>query len=194
MRRGAYVKKAAVDNIKSKLGRDMLAYQTIQAHNKRELTAQEFIKHGNDPPAALEGMVDMGDGRMLSGGLKLDLKTKRIITTSYKPDWTCIMCGPHGGRPAFNLRGSASGTGGGQAVILSDQSYPPILPASGTDKCMVVLRVENGSIPDLVDEFLTQFGNGLFPASGIIMIGSPAHLANVGLSAYVSDLLDAIEN
>jgi hypothetical protein len=50
--------------------------------NRRELTAQEFIKHDNDPPAALEGMVDAGDGRMLAGGLKLDLKTKRIITTS----------------------------------------------------------------------------------------------------------------
>jgi hypothetical protein len=29
----AYVKKATVDNIEAKLGRDNLAYQTIQAHN-----------------------------------------------------------------------------------------------------------------------------------------------------------------
>jgi hypothetical protein len=76
---------------------------------------------------------------------------------------------------------------------LSDQCYPPILPASGTEKCLVILRIENGSIPDLVDEFITQFGNRLFPAGGIILIGSPAHLANVGLPAYVSDLLEAIE-
>jgi hypothetical protein len=58
---------------------------------------------------------------------------------------------------------------------------------------MVILRIENGSIPDLVDEFLIQFGNRLFPAGGVILIGSPAHLANVGLSAYVSDLMEAID-
>jgi hypothetical protein len=76
-------------------------------------------------------------------------------------------------------------------VVLADQSFPAILPAAGTEKCLVILRIENGSIPNLVDEFLGQFGNRLFPSGGIILIFSAAHLANVGLVAYIQDLLAA---
>jgi hypothetical protein len=172
------------------MAKDMLAYNNIRSHNLRESTTNMMVVDESHV-ASLEGMVDIGDPRMLAANLNLDLKTKRIITKSYTSDWRCIMCGPHGSRPAFNMRGAAEGTGGRQAVVLLDQGFPAILPAAGTDKCLVILRIENGSIPDLVDEFLGQFGNRLFPSGSMILIFSAAHLANVGLTAYIQDLLAA---
>jgi hypothetical protein len=74
-------------------------------------------------------------------------------------------------------------------LVLADQTFPPILPAAGTEKCMVILRIENGSLHDLADEFLKQFGNRMFPAGGLILLFSATHLANVGLAAYIEDLL-----
>jgi hypothetical protein len=165
----AFLQKAkddAIIKIKDQIGRDFMLYETIRAHKRRNLTAITFVQQEENPPAGLDGMVKMGELRLLSGGLKYDMKTKRIITTSYKPDWSCLACGPHGSRPAFNFRGAAGGTGPPQAVLLTDQCFPPILPAAGAEKCLIILRIENGSVPDLVDEFLTEFGNRLFPAGG----------------------------
>jgi hypothetical protein len=135
LRAAAYLKRikaAQVENIKSKMAKDMLAYNTIRSHNLRESTTDIMV--GDESHVTnLEGMVDMGDPRMLAANLNLDLKTKRIITTSYTSNWRCIMCGPHGSRQAFNMRGAAEGTGGRQAVVLADQGFPAILPAAGTD-------------------------------------------------------------
>jgi hypothetical protein len=49
--------------------------------------------------------------------------------------------------------------------------------------------VENGSILDLVGEFIKVLGNHIFPAGSVVLIASPAHLGIVGLSAYINDLL-----
>jgi hypothetical protein len=136
------VKAKHVADIKAKLGKDMLAYQTISAHNFRDRSATMLGSGLKQQGTVLEGMVDMGKGRLLTGGLKLDLKKNRIITTNYNTDWSCLMCGPHGSRPAFNVRGSAGGAVSRQA----DQSFPPILPATRTEKCLVILWIENGNL------------------------------------------------
>jgi hypothetical protein len=183
------IKAKNVAEIKSKMAKDKLAYYSIRARNAREMTSCSLTDGRQLVYTPLEGMVEMGECRLMSSGLKLDLKKKRIVTTSFNKDWSCLACGPHGNLPAFNVRGGASGTGGRQVVILADQCFPPILPASGEEKCLIILRIENGGLPALVDEFLDLFGNRLFPAGSVILVSSPSHLAQVGLSSYVEDLL-----
>jgi hypothetical protein len=96
----------------------------------------------------------------------------------------------HGDKPAFNIRGEIC-TAGTQAIVLSDQSFPAMLPTKGEEKCLVIMRIENGGILDLVDEFSKQLGNRRIPPGSVILLFSAAHLGNVGLTAYIEDLLEA---
>jgi hypothetical protein len=64
-------KEKFVDDIKLKLGKDMLAYNSIQAHNA-SVTAPI---NGSSGEHALEGMVGMGKRRLLASSLKFDLKS-----------------------------------------------------------------------------------------------------------------------
>jgi hypothetical protein len=104
-------------------------------------------------------MVDLGERRILESSFKFDMKTKRISSASFREDWKCLHCGAHGNKPAFKRRGEVGTSSGEQAVVLADQCFPPILPAKGGKKCLKILRVENGCILDLVDEFLKVLGN-----------------------------------
>jgi hypothetical protein len=76
-------------------------------------------------------------------------------------------------------------------VVIADQNFPAILPVSSVDQCIKVLRIENGSVPALVEYLLGFVGNRRMPPGSIIMIGSVAHLADVGISAYISDIIEA---
>jgi hypothetical protein len=52
---------------------------------------------------ALSGMVEAGDGRILTGGLKLALSNKTISTTSFDEGWYCLKCKYHNIRPALRV-------------------------------------------------------------------------------------------
>jgi hypothetical protein len=189
-----YVQKAKekiVTAIKEKLGKDNLEYETIRAKNMKDTQARNLIGDNTKEAALGDGMVATGDGRTLSGGLKFNMKNHTIISTSFKSDWTCLGCGPHGRRPAFKTRGEAGTSGPNQAVILGDQHVPAVLPATGTEQCIRILRIENGGLIDLARELVAQLGNRRFPPGSIILIFSLTHLANVGLAAYVEDLMGA---
>jgi hypothetical protein len=179
-----------IADIKARLDREMITYNAIRQHNTRETKATNLLYPETCRVANLgDGMVDIGDGRLLSGGLKMVMRSKRIITSSCDGNWLCIGCGTHNRRPAFKTRGEAGPAGLNQAVFLGDQHIPPILPASGSELCIKILRIENGSIKDLVEEFLVTLGNRRFSPGSVIMIFSFSHLCNVGLSAYIEDLL-----
>jgi hypothetical protein len=51
--------------------------------------------------------------------------------------------------------------------------------------------VENGSIRDLVDEFLVRVKNRRIPKGSIVLLFTASHLADVGLAMYTEDLLAA---
>jgi hypothetical protein len=66
-----YIKKVKakhVADIKAKLGKDMLAYDTIRAHNARDRMGTQLSTAAKHTAAALEGMVEMGEGRLMTGG------------------------------------------------------------------------------------------------------------------------------
>jgi hypothetical protein len=40
----------------------------------------------------VEGLVEIGDGRILSGGLKIDIGAKKIVCCSFDSEWRCLQC------------------------------------------------------------------------------------------------------
>jgi hypothetical protein len=162
-----------------------MLYETIRNHNIRATKADCMLDGLHKMAPYQDGMVDMGDGRLLGGGLKMAFTTKRIITTSFNPDWTCTRCEQHVIRSALRMNGEA-GSAPRQVFVLADQNFPAALPVSSSQQCLKILRIENAPLQDLEDEFIKQVGNRRIMPGSLILVLSPAHLANVGISAYIS--------
>jgi hypothetical protein len=188
-----YVRKQREADIKKRLGKDMMAYDAIRCGNIRATKATGLF--GGEPLYApvMPGMIEMGDGRMLAGELKLSISSKKTITSSFDTNWLCLNCALHKSRPALKTRGEAGPAGQPQAIILSDQNFAPQLPVSGQQLCIKVLRIENGGLIKLAEELLARVGNRRVPPGSLILLSSVTHLANVGLSAYIADYLEAIK-
>jgi hypothetical protein len=186
-----YVRKQREADIKKRLGKDMMAYDAIRSANIRATKATGLF--GGEPLYAplLPGMIEIGDGRMLAGELKLSISNQKTITSSFDNNWQCFNCDLHKNRSALKMRGEAGPAGQPQAVILSDQNFAPQLPVSGQQQCIKILRIENGGLIELAEELVARVGNRRVPQGSLILLSSVTHLANVGLSAYIADYLEA---
>jgi hypothetical protein len=142
-----------VEEIKVRMGEDYMCYSSIAGLVKKASEAPDLLGGTKKAAEMCRGLVEIGDGRILSGGLQLAISTKRIVCTSFDRDWKCLRCGTHGQEPAFKIRGVANSNSPRQAVILADQTFPAYLPAEGQAKCLKIILLENGSTPDLIDEF-----------------------------------------
>jgi hypothetical protein len=90
------------------------------------------------------------------------------------------------------------GVGVPAVLVLTDQSFPPVLPARD-NKCFVIIRVEDGLLSeiesafcDFFAEFLTPSGG--FPRGSLILIGSLSHLGARGMDSYAGDLCGTISS
>jgi hypothetical protein len=125
--------------------------------------------------------------------MTLDMSSKRVVSSSFDYEWKCLGCGQHGVSEAFKIRSIANSSCSKQAVILADQSFPAVLPAMGEKLCLKIVLVENAAISELVDEFLRLLGNRRVPKGSVILLFSASHLADVGVSAYAEQLVEASE-
>jgi hypothetical protein len=72
-------------------------------------------------------------------------------------------------------------------ICASDQNFVPILP---TDLgCIAIVRIENASLPELIDLTLEIFEGSRLPHGTLFLVGSVSHLGRVGTSIYASDWL-----
>jgi hypothetical protein len=78
------------------------------------------------------------------------------------------------------------------AFILSDQNFPPSLPVEMEGECLKVMRVEDGTLQELVTTFLEATRGFVVPAGSVVAIASASHLAWVGAAAYAQELVNAI--
>jgi hypothetical protein len=184
-------KDRSVQEMKDRLGKDLNIYAAIAAHNRRSSTAANLLGGPSSALPAMSGLIDLADGRIMSGGLQLDLVRKKTICTSFSADWTCLRCGEHGAAPAFKIRGIPDSTATRQVVILADQAFPACLPAMGIQECLRILLVESCSILDLVETFLQKLGNRRVPPGSLILIFSESFLQTVGLELYAAELVQA---
>jgi hypothetical protein len=140
-------------------------------------------------PVYSMGLLDLGDGRVMSGGLQLDMTNKRVVSTSFTSDWKCLRCPQHKLEPALKMCGAADSNCQKQVIIIADQSFPAVLPVAGHEGCLKIILVENGSLEGLMEELVKQVGNIRVPPGSAILAFSAAHLANVGVEQNVRDLV-----
>ncbi len=66
---------------------------------------------------------------------------------------------------------------------------PPVLPC-GNGECLKIVRIENGSLKELVTCFLDITRGKGFPTGSLILLTSVSHLQMRGLSGYAFDLAE----
>jgi hypothetical protein len=184
-------KEKMVADIKTRLGKELLTYEAVHNGNRRSTMASNILGENIVQSPELKGWVELADSWFLSGGLNMALNAWKIISTSFDMDWTCLSCGQHGSRPTFKIHGEADSSCSTQVVVLSDQSFPEVLPANSNKNCIKILLIENGSLEDLVSEFIRMIGNRRVPPGTTILLFSASHLGAVGTAAYTEDLLEA---
>jgi len=131
--------------------------------------------------------ANKGDNRSAICHFRASIEKKQMISFSFDPKAlscsTCLARGEH-----FLLGGG----GARQTFVLSDQNFPGNLPV-GDGECLKVIKVENGSLSELVSTFLATVGGREIPAGSVLLIFSASHLMLRGLPGYIQDLTDQLE-
>jgi hypothetical protein len=71
--------------------------------------------------------------------------------------------------------------------VLSDQNFSPALPCS-QGECLKIIRIENGSLSEIVTCFLDLMKGKEIPAGSMALIFSAAHLQMRGVAGYMVDM------
>ena len=68
---------------------------------------------------------------------------------------------------------------------------PPLLPSSSDKNCLRIIRLEFGSLHELATILLELMEGRTLTRGSVVLLFSVTHLANVGLAAYIEDLVEA---
>jgi hypothetical protein len=82
-------------------------------------------------------------------------------------------------------------------IILSDQTFPPVLPLTGDSNCTVIIRVEDWELWELEEVFCDRLKrfckpHGNLPSGRVVLVGSMFHLATNGLNFYALILVETM--
>ena len=195
----AYLKKKKDDRIreiKATLGEKLLAYEAVNAANRRRLTAA-YLQTGegalDEFPSEDDDFLSTGDGRAARMFVSCNVPLKQNVSYSFDPvRKACTFCPAARDHQVLGTPlGNPTHAPGREVLILCDQSFPPLLPSSTDKKCLRIIRLEFGSIMDLVGILLDLLRGRSLTNGSIIMMFSASHLANVGLAGYIEDLVSA---
>jgi hypothetical protein len=178
-----------VEEIRRRLGPDDMVYSAIRAEKKRDTVASNLLGGNPEEAASIPGLVEIGDGRILAGGLKIGIADKKIVCCNFDEEWRCLGCNHLTRRSSFKLRGIPDASNPPQAVILGDHAVPAAMQVNGEKLCFKILLIEGGSLRELADEFLTSLGNRRVPPGSVVFIFSASYLAEAGIAAYAEELL-----
>lgn len=78
-----------------------------------------------------------------------------------------------------------------QLFVLADQSFPAVLAAQGGGHCPKIIRMENGTLEELVAEFLRIAAINSFHSTSVVLIFSASQLSRVGTAAYCEEFVAA---
>jgi hypothetical protein len=90
-----------------RMGKDNLVYEAIAANNRGASNAKNLLGTNRIHIPALPGFLELGDGRVMSGGLQLDMANKRIVCTSFNQEWKCFRCTVHREQLTVHREGSS---------------------------------------------------------------------------------------
>ncbi len=170
-------------------------YYQIRADRMRTDNKVTLGGVGTDARVGVARWPDSGfniqnDHRQMSAKNFHRVDVGRNISTSLSVDLGCLACAvPHSIKEGM-------GAGRAQVVVISDQSFPPILPTND-GQCVVVVRVEDAALSELVSVFTDFFANfvnpvGAFPPGSLILVGSLSHLGRRGICNYAEELVRVI--
>jgi hypothetical protein len=111
---------------------------------------------------------------------------RNVSISASAGDLRCLACGLR-----HSCRESIA-DGSPAVVVLSDQSFPTILP-SNNGNCTVITRIEDGLLFEMEKVFLDVFAefsgsNGSLALGSVAIVGSISYLGQRGLESYVNDL------
>jgi len=182
------------------------AYNVIRANKSKELGAVRLGGiYGLGRLIGTEkigfskgGLAVEGDARAFTvqnyhcaeKGLNMSLTIKKTDAGAYD-DLNCISC-----ERTHSFAERMAGDGAPMVIVLSDQEFPASLPAS-EGSCLMIMRVEDGTLFELEDAFTERFRpflrpHGRLAAGSVIMIGSLSHLRARGLADFASSLVRVI--
>jgi hypothetical protein len=128
------------------------------------------------------GFDQEGDERWGRNWNRFDVESGRNVSASFNPiTGVCGTCltGVH---PAWR------GCGGGAIVlVLSDHHFPANMPVDGPGDCLRIFRVENGSVNEIVDEFLRVGPRDGLAEGTVIMLASASQLGYDSVEHYSNE-------
>jgi hypothetical protein len=89
------------------------------------------------------------------------------------------------------IEGNDVGLDNPPVFILSDQNFPPMVPAGGEGECLKIIQVENSTLIELVEVFLGMTRGFDVPAGTVVLLSSASHAASVGTADYAADFVRA---
>ena len=174
---------------KASLGDRLDTYEAIRKLAARE-NAVPILQGGTAPAADTGSFISTGDGRLSRAIYSPRFAGRKNISYSFDlAKMRCASCVIDPGHHMFRTTGGPES--GREVVFLTDQSYPPCLPAGQGKKCVAILRIEDGHLADLVGEFLSILRGGKMAAGSAVLMFSATHLAKQGAAAYAADLVTA---
>ncbi len=136
-----------------------------------------------------------GDNRYLAVQHIHDIEKKLNVSTTVSPnDLRCLVCPePH----VFPYPGRGGGSAQPAVIVATDHCFPAALPALGGGACVVVVRVEDGTLSEIrstvKDMFTTVLPpGGSLPSGSVILMGSASYLGRVGAAQYSEELVRLI--
>ena len=160
------------------------AHATIKAARKAASSRRQL----NPAPSAVErasyrtSFTNGGDERILRCNILHNLKDRTSTSHSFDSNKkTCTSC-------VSGSHAALAGRGGRPIVFAAaDQSFPACAPASDTDECIRVVRVEDGSLQEVIHALADAVGTSKLGTGTVVALGSISHLAEVGSAQYITD-------
>jgi len=128
-----------------------------------------------NPPGDTEVLRTFRGVRMQRGGEMVN----QYITMSFDPaNLQCLSCSEEHGL----VQGNTPIT-----IVLSDENFVPTWPNSENGKCVAIIRIEGGTLDELIDIMGDTFGRTGLPEGSVVLLGSVNHLHRWGTSRYARD-------
>ena len=104
----------------------------------------------------------------------------------------CLAC-PDGHQLTSSRGEGPSPTVQCVVFFLADQAFPPTLGTLRGTCCTFVIRIEFGTIPELMHFFIRTTRGYLIPPGSQVVVSSASQLMAGGLAAYTRDLSEAAD-
>jgi hypothetical protein len=166
-------------------------YRSIRAAKLSSMTVRPL---GGGAVTQFHGIGSFSDDpRFGTNNNRFSYDAKFNVSSSFSlKDVMCNTCPSKGPHTVLYREG-----GGGhvrteqspRCFVLTDQNFPPAVPASGEGECLKTLLIEDAKLMELGDAFL-EFSKGFeIPAGSVVLLFSASHLAWSGTAAYARDWL-----